>query len=733
MPIAITTSDDLIRTAKTATVYTRENWSDDWEERELLFVDAVEWTAAPTIGTAQLSWRFGKGLRQREREFAVVEALDLNRHWVKIEIDQTTPDDPAILPKTWHGQILTDDRMLDGALLNEDDERIACGQQTIRAYDLKIILDRQHITTSFFDETTDKRIGRGLTFNEPDPYEDRGNRSMAKSPRETYVFCDELNSYAEKWSTRQIVAYLLAYHAPVDFLGNDSIEIKVHPDYERYLPDDDTPELASHGRTLKQLLDNLLDRRRLLGWTLDVEAEAGPMGDDRIRLIPFTFADEEIELPGDREPLPANLLEVTIDFDFAVDVDQAQLKTTAEQTYDQVIARGERILCVGTLAYLDGTLLPHWTGGHQTEYDAGASTQAGYGALEVYEKQQRNADYRAADHLARVYRYFGLPDQWDGEVGNGEGGAKNPIFPYDDLSITAATNPAFWPARLRLERFLPLKDGYSYQADPAVDNGPALKAHEYRRPIVLLQCQDEISSAYQKYQHVERLAVASKVELTGDGRGRAFSCSVRTQDDAPGLIVSVSGAPQHAIAAGTFAGIHYTDDDETNWLGSYTYKENLLATVCLRADCYVEKAWPEFIVEARDALNILEIDARRVAELHYLAPNTVVDLEDGDLKRAPAAGMFVRDDRDLLEALARIAYEWYGRERQALTLAWKQAAELWQFEIGDLVVKIGAAETEQDVRTVITAIRVEFGQSDQQPHRSTIETQWAELDVLSLI
>ncbi len=115
--------------------------------------------------------------------------------------------------------------------------------------------------------------------------------------------------------------------------------------------------------------------------------------------------------------------------------------------------------------------------------------------------------------------------------------------------------------------------------------------------------------------------------------------------------------------------------------------------------------------------------------MHYVAPGTVVDLADG--KPVYADGGLIRDDRPLLEQIARVAYEWYGRRRQALTLTYVGASNL--FRVGDLITTIGSGATEEPIRTVITEIRIDLARDQGETHRTTIQTQWAELDVLRLV
>lgn len=726
MATAYDLTPDLLTDANASRVFLREHWSDDWEEVEYLEAAYVGYAASPSVSTAALRWRYGVGMRYAEGEFSQVDKLDKLDHWVKIEID--VDPDPAALPVRWYGHLEEEARQLDGCETDapggEEEDRVPSGEQPLVAYGLEALLDRQKLVRCWYQEDagTEKELGRAMTFNEPNQVEDAGNRRAAKGLREEYLFSGDLYSAAHKWSTIDIARYLLAYHGPVDFLGNDSIQLKLDAGAEWVLPDFDEPVLEMHGRTLKELLDELMDRRRGLSYVVELDEEGGPLGDDAVVIRPFTFLEEPLELPSGNI-LWGNLLPVELDFDRAQNVEAASIRRSAAQRYEQVIAVGDRVLCCGSAAPLDGTLVAGWLGDDQTAYNAAASTKPGYPpADDLWLRQQRNADARSAESLRRVFRYFNLPVDWDGQVGNGEGGAKHDLFPYEDLGVNKATESALFVPDLRFHRQLPLKD---------YDHAPSGQKFCYRPTYVVLKLADE--AAYERgataYEQVENLAAAAEVECTGDGSGRDWCCSVQLQDDGPGIILNVSGELQHVIAGGQYTPL---PDAGEIAVSAFSWQDNLIVTFAIEADWFVSACYPDPVEGESDVVRQLVIDARTLAQLHYVAPGTVIGLDDGQLERH--AGGFVRDDRDLLKDLARLAYEWYGTPRQALSLVVSGIPVAMQtLRVGDLVTKIGADATEEEVRSVITEIRIDLAADAQTPHRTSIETQWAELDVLALI
>lgn len=742
MPTAVSIPQKLLRDVEAVTVYTREQWSDEWAEQPHLWADYCNWVANPSISTAGFTWVYGELMRTDEIEFGDVEPLDVVRHWVKISIALSDDaDGNARDPLCWYGRIEEVAENQEGAAIREEagaETRVARGMQKLVAYGLELVLTRQQVLTCWylFDTDWEKQLGRAITFNEPNQKLDAGNRTMDPGPQGTYIFAGDLSDAADctAWTTRNVVEYLARYHTPVDDDGNNTLQFSVEADGADLLPDNDKPVVRAHGRTLKDLLDELMNRRRALGYTLEVDEGASELGHDLVVIRPFTFADNDVLDDDNNVLLQANPDQKTIDYDKNPDVDPAQLKFSAGQVYDQVIARGDRILCVGTFSVYDDTLEAGWTAAEQTEYNAGASGEPDYPAVdEVAKRAQRNADYRSQEHLRRVYRYFDVPPEWDEKVTDGRGGAANHLFPYDEFVdlVPDLWDAAFYAPHLKFERYLPLKTDHDYSAadltpDAVVDNTPAGKAWEYRRPYVLLELQDEIAEA-DKYHEVEQLASCAEVEFTGDGEGRKFCCSVRVQEDNLGIVVHVQGAPQYVIAANDFV-----RPDASDALGSTFDWADMILTAAIRSDRCVEMKHPNPIVEDEDVLRILVIDARERAQMHYVAPGTVVGLLDGDLV-ATSGGGLVRDDRDWLDQLARVAYQWYGTQRQALTLGYRQVIGPDALTIGDLIVTVGSGETEQDVRSVVTEIRVDFAQTENDVHRTMIHTQWAELDALALL
>jgi len=744
VPVAYDLSGDLFRAAGPIDVDVKENWEDDWDPVAYLKPRTVTWSAAPTIPTAILHYRYGEGKRPAD-SFDYHAAQELVGQFVRITI-QTGGFDGAGDPneRVWYGIISEEQRAPEGSrttdpLPGENWER---GQQGFLCNGLEILLHRQQITSAWFRTTAglwgERQTHRGLVFNDPNHGPDTGNKSGEVGPKGVAMFADDLAT-ADTWSTRDIIDYLSKYHLPINNHDRNVIDITLDAGARDRLPNWDSPRVATHGRTLKQILDTLLDRRRLWSYTLDVTAKAGGAVADTITLRPFSFNQADVELPSENT-LKANPEQRTIDWDGNSTVLSARLTESETVRYQQVRAVGRPVICCGTISAIDLTLVEDWEAAAETDYDGAAKWAMGaaaWAALTRDQQDQAQRDYRKADRLARVYRYFSLPSGWDELVKDGEGGAGNYLFPYARLGLIlpwVGTNAAFYLPDLRLRRDLPLKSDHDYTADVSapVDNTPAGGKWEWLRPIVLIKLQEDLARTVGKYAHCEHLEAAADVEGAGDGHGRTFGVSVRTQADGPGLVLTVNGKPQHAIATARFMSHDPIDDIP---LGRLDYQDNLIATVAMDADYRVEALWPA-AAEQADAVKVLTIECGERAQLHYIAPGTVVGIDDGDLERVTAGG-FARDDREWLKDIARAAWEWYGAERRALQLSLGTVHDLHVFGIGDLITTADAAGDDHTVNTVLTSVVAELipeTESNPPPPPSvTIKTQFVDFDPLALV
>lgn len=711
----IVTGDALFAHHYPHTVYTRDTWGASWMERPHLYCDFLQLAAGPTVTSAQLQYRYGVGMRPGESSFAEVPPLEVVDHFVKVEVDQGDEADPIV----WIGRIKDESDERHGAAIieaedeEEEETRIPSGVQYFAAYGMEVELDRVILDRSRVQlGEGEQEISRALAFNcgQGDSREVVvGNATPADGAEElgefdTKIFAASLAT-AVKWNAQTILEYLFAYFSPRDAVGELQIQFKLFGQLTAI--DWHEPRLDVHGRTLLEVLNGLIDRRRLASYRVWVNDDTGIVVVDV-----FSLADESIDLTGGKS-IPANLSQKTLDFDRAFDIRRAAVRTAAIHQVDEVLCRGERRGGCCTVSAVDGTLVKDWTDAQQTAYNTGASAEAGYGALRRDEKQARNAAVRETDLLTRVFSYFRLPDDWDGFANDGEAGEiPSPVCPKLDADGNpTAQTVNFWAAGQQLESRLPLLASRDYTASvtsPA-DSTPTGSLSE-PLPCFALQL-----IGTNRYQYVDKLATESFDQVAP----LTWSASCRVQDFAPGIVLKVNQAGQQHQLART----QFTPADDTDIPGDVDWQNNLIATVFLLADEHVEARYPDELDLPAGATKRTMLIRVPNTRLDYVVPGTVVGLSNNGALQRTAAGGFVRDDRPRLKGLAQAYFHWYGTYRQILDLTYRQLTGL--FVIGDLITEIGAADSLETINTVVSSVRI-----DLIAGTTSIQTQFDELDVL---
>jgi len=732
------TFDNRPRTVPPHTVYLKSSWTSDWVEEPHLHCDYCQFTANPDMARAQFTWLYGNILRPGDTAFEVVERLDHLRSFVKVEFTEPAPeeeeggepDTPA--PIIWYGILEEDNGEQKGILASTEDGH-GRGHQVLIAYGLDIMLHRHVLRRSVAigPEGTEITIQRAIEFNAkaqidgPDKVE-TGNRSADPTEGGTFVFSNDLTT-SQFWSTFNAVDYLLTHHAPADEVDDIVVEWGLAIDGLGSLPTFDKPRKACHGHTLRQVLDELMDRRRLVGYSLDVAVGEGSGGTDMIVVRPFTFTPEDVSFEDDT--IRANPAQFSLVFDADTAVQTAFVRKATLEMVDQVICTGGRIVACFSMAgsALAGeNFVKHWTDDQQSQYDTAASESDGYDDLDLWEQEQRNKMCRAGEHLKRVYSYFGLPTTWDGTNNEGD-------IVFEDRDNPGVTLPFYLP-QIRFLSHLPLKTDHDYRenniADLEVpDNTPTGQKWEYRPPFVAILLPNTDPD---RYQALNALALNTEFPQpsleTADGF--KFSASVRMQDDAPGIVLTISGQEQHIIASEDFTPLEADDADMA------TFDWNAItATVAMEIDKFVEGRWPDAPV-ASQVVRRLVIDLGDEYKQHWVTANTVVaiDPDTGDFRKTTGGG-FIRDDSSKLQALARLVYEWYHVERQSLEL--QLAYISGALKVGDLITTIGQGDSLQTINSVITGVKYEFPMqelSEKPPTaKTTFTTQFAELDAKKFV
>lgn len=712
-------------------VYIRQFWAAGWTFVPGLYCDWAKYACAPDTNEAQLSRNYGGKVMTAGTDYlANRDPLEIEGYYVKVEISQDNGLG-EVPPIKWIGIIVgtEDDRV---GIQNIADE---IGRQTWQCRGLEFLLMRKIVDSSFVkqppaegedDDPRDHEIGRAIGFNlgagRGNDSLRVGNRSVSLGTKATYIFAEALDANVSpglteddrnrEWQADQILAYLLAYQYPTDAAGIVKVPLFIDVGLSTQILTTFKPTLEAEGKTVFQLLNELIDRRRIMTWALFPTAIGGTVELPNIAV--FTFNGEPLVLPSGTV-VPANPRQ-GVWFQDDQNIYQSFRVLTEDATrVDQIIVRGEPLGACFTVSDAVDTLEPDWSEDLQDAYNAGANTDASYLLLDWEEKKSANEQVRTDDRLKKVYSYFRIPPTWDGTMNGTEIVCPNPGM-LDDEDNKVSTE--FWIPGLRFQHRLPLLIESDYTTVASITSESLVGSKpEYRLPFaVAFRSAESGTETDSRYYALDRLPQGGWKALLESG-GRHYSASLRMQDDAPGIVIGVHGFPQHAIARAEFVA---TDDaDATDYEADFDWKD-IFATVFLEFDQRLEYRYPEVLTTETDAVRELIINVPN-ARLDYLTPGTVIGLDAAGALITTDGG-YVRDDRERLKDIAVAASHWYGVKRRSIEAV---AHDLrTTFQLGDLIPFVGDPATPVEVNSVITSMMF-----DLLAGTITFRTQFAELDL----
>lgn len=687
-------------------VYTKTTWAGDWIEQPLLQAIGLTIAAAPSHSQATFLWKYGDamlqaiGSRKPDDRLKPVPRGDFLGNYVRVQFGD----------QIWWG-VIQDVSDARGGLINN---KIPSGLQTYTAFGLTWFLDnckpiRQSVVKNSSGSWT---IDRVIPFN-AGTGDGRSGKSVAWKNYDSTAKCYTDRSQSttpEPWTAAAAIGYLLNNFFPRNSAGDELVPFVLADDADSYLGYE-LPAVAYEGLTPWQVIVRLVDRRRGLLLTTTVV-------DDEIQLVVRSQNITEITLPSGTT-IPANPDTRSYNFDSAYNVKQPTVDTTLITKVDQVRCFGERAGSVFTVRP-GSNFEADWTTAQKTTYDQGASVLGSYSILSADDKAAANADRRAADDVERVYSWWRASNTWNGRSDTDPTSGSAPFaFPKIDADGEAdtATGANVMRGGLRIADKLPLRAGVDYTSaaiTPDTDGTDDIDA-DFLPPILLLKASAIRASGDAGWVHGERLNAA--VDSGSEKRLYEFSVDLSVREDNPGLILKTQGAPQHYLCRDLFTPIDTGDSVPSD--KSLT-SANWLATVYMQQDQYCRAQYPlEADLPERDLIRTLDLQIPH-AYLDYVVPGTVLGVKGGELQKSSAGG-FVRDDRERLHDIARMAFEWHGQTRRVLRLGIRGIVS--GFSVGHLITTIGRGQTVETINTAITSVAYDFTGGTMQ-----IQTQFGELD-----
>lgn len=698
--------------------YTRAAWADTWDEQPLLECLSIQSNAAPSHSSATFRFRYGGlmmpeiGSRAEDATPTTEARPDLIGYYVKVVITGIAE---------WYGVIPDSADNRQGVLAT-----VPTGEQHYNAFGLTWFLEQCKPITQTVHKTgtgTSQTINRAMPFNGGTDGKNRKNRVVWKNYDSTEkCFTDRFKTTAPlAWKASNAIEYLLAEFPPKDSTGTVLITFELDTDALTFL-DYEIPRIECHGRTLWDLFNQIISRQRGLGWHAWVDT-----GDDSIKLKVWSQNAADITLPGG-STVPENPDTVTYNFDTYKNILDATIATTLLTHYDQVIVEGERAGSVFSVR-MNSNMEEGWTTTERDAYDDAATAQTGFGSLTDEEKLAANNEYRTQDYLSRVMSYFKLPSEWDGRSDTEPTSGSAPFaFPEldEDGVDDIATSAKFYRHGLRFEPFIPLLPGIDYTTGVDSDtNVSDVHGGDFIPPIVVFQC-DPVNTGHtadEGWIHAERLNEAYESGATM--RPFKYSVDVAVQEDQPGLILRTVGAPQHYIGTDWWTSQGTYEDIPA---GEGLSSEDWIATVYVLQDDFCRGVYPlKASLPTLDLVRQLRLKCPG-AHLDYLADGTIVGVSGGELKLNGDGGVWIRDDRQKCNDIARLAFEWYGTTRRTLNLSFRGIAAIAGFDLGVLVTDIGTGATLETINTVITSISY-----DLVAGTTRISTQFGEIDFVASV
>jgi hypothetical protein len=652
-------------------VLIRQKWTDAWATAPYLEAAEVTLAAAPSMPTARLRYRAGVIKREDEASFRSFSLRDLTDWFVRVEV----------LGATYRADALFTGRIVDRDEQNPGSAAGPTRDHELTAYGLAHDLDRAHVFGAYVtnDGNNARAVEVPIAFNDRyvHGFRDVGNRSgvtvTGAGGKKAYAFAAYRDNAFKTavWSARDIVEYLLANYAPKGVpwvLGGLPAALSVV----------EPPRLETGGMTVWQLLNELVDRRRGLGFTVECPGE---------QAVVTIFTTVGTPATIDKQTLPANPNKTSIDLDdYGHLVDVSSVRVDGCQRYDRIRVNGSPVVACFTVGFEDKTLVKGWTDQKETDYKAGAGADG---------TAEKNDAERATDKFEHVFSKFLIPEKtWNWTAGGGEskgGAAKKFLHFSTDADGRLVFSPAIGNYRTwghTLLRHLPLLKDQRDQADPEGQEP------EYRDPLVFVY--DEQANP-KGYRYADNGSAADDVAGQVRMLDREFGFTLKT-------------SPNHLLALNHWDGAKPTKHQPDR----FDYAK-LIATVAARLDALLSvdvKVNP-----AGDRYLVIELPD---AETWFVLENTVLELTNGAFKRQGRTQV-LRDDSARVRAVAAFAKAWCSEERSVLTLPFKS---VWTgTPVGYFVTTVRDAAGQRNVNSVVSQITYDLDEMHTQ-----VQTNYGELD-----
>lgn len=724
-------------TKPVANVYTSDSIAGTWVSRPYLRPTHCNWQLGG-LGHAQFTWEYGRIKQPSGQDWETVEPLSVDGHWVMI---QWTPEQEAAGLSTLSGggletiggtplTSMLSTQVWVGLVTGSQDAphiSVESGTQTLFAISPEILLQRILISKSWVvrevpidgedPQVAVDIVPYGIAFNaaSDDGY---GSAYAAANKSSKYLgFAPNMDrDKVAQWTAKEIIEYLIGFavYESMQFGAFSVPEFSYDNFPLRYIP----LNIETHGRSVYDILNSVIDRKRGLLWWLEptIDYTQTPVRPRGFRLKIATISRFNIAI-SDTEAILANPRQRDLDLRDRSSVLDVSITADNLNKVQQVIVEGAPPTATFSIRHTAAGA--DWTGEEEQKYRIAAKALGDeYTFEDLSSKKTLNDHYRQSEAVKHVYTRFKLqlsairgggyseeevkifandsnpgytagpsgfwsifPDTtkpWGSEAAH----TKKPS-PYDPNQITV------WEPGIRLcreTRLLPRVD-YSVTT-PVVSYDYA--THEYVRPMLFYQ---DVSAS--RWHRLDTLgSYAAQDELKGSG-GAVVSIGLRVHEHQFGFdLVPSDGVSHHLDRDGVYNG---QDDVEVSHVkkGLLDTGDIIVMTLCATSGCPLRIVYPQehdgYQFEQQVPM-VIYLGER--ARLDWVVGGTKLAVKDDNTDLVESKYHILRDDRESMYVLARAAWSWYSQSRSAIQCSLREVVNYSPYAIGTLIRSVIVREAD---------------------------------------
>ena len=512
-----------------------------------------------------------------------------------------------------------------------------------------------------------------------------GNRTAAQfeapSGKSSFIYGNEL-----AWTHKDYIEYLLAWFmsvrgGPIWTLGGQT----------EYLDTLSDPITLPMSTTVEQVLLQLISVNAGLDYYVKPKVNG-------FEVTVFALTDKEFEFAD--ESIPKNNNVVTLNVSERADT-RAKVSLDTSQLYDGIRIVGNRYVCCFSVEgfkrsreYIDEEGEAWWTEAAENAYKDGTGDSGDDEIIQDTERQANEAKF------STVYQRFRVGKEFDW-IADG-------VVPKLDLEGNIIDGEFLTIRRLqpRTMRRLPLRQNVKYDDESVSENSgrpedlntleqdnqePGRQA-ELLRPFALLNAQTPDLS---QYIHADRAGYHGIMQQLD---WQIPAIHVLSEDF--GMLID--SLPNHLLAKNHFnpddADTQGTTHDPTD--NDFDYEE-IKMTIAVEADARLTVGADRSDSQKFGDNSILIIPME--GEFWWLAPDTIVAVEDALLLRSPDTGITLRSDADKMRKMMPGLIARYLTPRARARVTIRRLMD-WGQHLGKIVKNVIQGQRSAEVHAPITTI-----------------------------